>query len=739
MILPGIMHLHPRVPLPKAAAAAFALWCGVVIGVLAAPLEWGGPSLTVGDIAPSDLVAQRSVQYVSEVLTEEARENAAAAVEPVYLPRDEEVGRAQAGALAALLDQVALIRQRTDLPTQSEKLAALDRVQEAAGLSTETKTALLALSTPQFESLRQRAAAALDAIMAQPIPPGGSADAIESFLGQPQNLPASPAEQAVLRALLTKFVIPNVAIDEAATREKQQDARENVPPQVVTFARGQVVVPEGSAITAADLEALRQTGIIEDGFDVSKLIAASFVGASFGILAGGYLAAFGSVPAPGGRRLAVVAFSVAAVLAMVRFGAPPLLPDDSHRYLVYALPVGAAGMIATAFLGVEFGALISVLVGLTSAYLVVSEPAVPAANLRTSTEALQLAAAYAAGGLAGSLGVHRVERLARFSIAALVAGLGIGGVLGIFWLLYDSSSPSWLAWIGLAAGLGGTGSALLTLAVYVFLAQAFRVTTRLQLLELAQANHPLLRRLREEAPGTFHHSMMVAALAERAAERIGADPLLARAGAFFHDIGKLVHPGFFVENMLDGQPSPHERLSPQESAEIIRSHVTEGLILARQYGLPAVVRDFIPQHHGDRLVTYFYRQAVRQGGSADPAAFRYPGPKPQTKEAAVVMLADSCEAVVRAAPKRDPQSIDELVDSVVAERLAEGQLDECDITLRELQVVAESFKASLRAIHHRRIEYPEPVPEEVAAILGPARREEPEPEPAALPRIDFTL
>ncbi|MDW8046389.1 MAG: hypothetical protein RMK15_03810, partial [Chloroflexota bacterium] len=289
----------------------------------------------------------------------------------------------------------------------------------------------------------ERAPAALDAIMAQPIPPGQSAAAVDAFLSQPANLPSSAAEQAVLRVLLTKFVVPNVAIDETATRQKQQDARDNVPPQVVTFARGQVVVPEGSAITEADLEALRETGVVEDGLDLSKLLAGSLVALSFGVLVGGYLAAFGSVPAPAGRRLAIVGLTVAAVLAMVRFGVPPLLPDEHHQYLAFALPVASAGMIAAAFVGIEFGALIATLVGLTSAYLVVAEPAVPAATLRTSTDALQFAAAYTAGGLAGALGAYRVERLARFSIAAVLAILGVGGVLAIFWLLYDTSAPSW--------------------------------------------------------------------------------------------------------------------------------------------------------------------------------------------------------------------------------------------------------------------------------------------------------
>lgn len=733
MMAPGGMHGRSRVGV--AAAMGFGLWCAVVVGLLSVPVRWGGAAVQVGDTASSDLIAQRSVQYVSEVLTEDARASAAAAVEPVYLPRDAAVGSAQRSVLTGLLDRVALIRQRADLPSQNEKLSALEQVPEAVGLPTETKAALLAMGSAQFEGFRMRVLAALDAIMAEAIPPGRSSEAVQRYLSDPANLPSSPAEQSALRALLTKFVVPNVAVDEAATWEKQKDARDNVPPQVVTFVKGQVVVPEGGTITAADLEALRQTGVVEDGVDRSTLLAGVAVAASFGVLIGGYLIAYGSVPAPAGRRLLVVALAVAVVLTMVRFAAPSLLPDDDHRFLVYALPVAAAALVATTFVGLELGALVATLVGLTAAYLVVSEPAVPAGTLRTSTESLQLAAAFVAGGLAGSLALHRTERLARFGMAALLAALGIGGVLAIFWLLYDGSSPAWLPWIGLAAVGGGGSASLLALAAYVFFAQAFRITTRLQLLELAQGDHPLLRRLRDEAPGTYHHSVLVAALAERAAERIGADSLLARVGALYHDVGKLAHPGYFVENLLDGQPSPHDGLRPEESARVIRSHVTEGLELARQYRLPPAVRDFIPQHHGDRLVTYFFRQAVRQGDSPDSAAFRYPGPKPQSKEAAVVMLADSCEAVVRAA--RPEASIDGLVDSVVAERLAEGQLDECDITMRELQQVAESFKATLRAIHHRRIEYPEPVPEEVAAILGPARSGESE---VATPaRVDFTL
>jgi putative nucleotidyltransferase with HDIG domain len=218
--------------------------------------------------------------------------------------------------------------------------------------------------------------------------------------------------------------------------------------------------------------------------------------------------------------------------------------------------------------------------------------------------------------------------------------------------------------------------------------------------------------------------MLVGALAERAATRIGADPLLVRVGAYYHDIGKLAMPGNYVENMLDGTPSPHDSMASVESARIIRAHVTNGLDIAKRYRLPAVVRDFIPQHHGTRLVTYFYRQAVENGEPVEPKEYQYEGPRPQTREAAIVMLADSSEAVARARQDEGGAGIDRMVDSVFAERLAEGQLDECDITLREIQAVAASFKATLRAVYHPRVQYPSPTPDEIATL---ARGETPVP------------
>ena len=326
--------------------------------------------------------------------------------------------------------------------------------------------------------------------------------------------------------------------------------------------------------------------------------------------------------------------------------------------------------------------------------------------------------AYAAGGLAGAAAIQRTERLGRFALAGLAVGIATGAVLLAFWFLTEQRSNESLGWLSAAAVLTGAGAAVLGLGVHVLLSLALGVTTRMQLMELAQSGHPLLQRLQDQAPGTYHHSMMVGTLAEQAANRIGADALLVRAGAYYHDIGKLQQPEYFIENNIERGGSAHDGLEPEESARLIHQHVTGGLDLAKKSRLPAIVSDFIPQHHGTRLVTYFYRQASADGGEVDPEAFRYPGPRPQEKEHAIVMLADSCEAVVRAGQPDTNEEMDELVNGVFAERLAEGQLDECDITMRELQDVAASFRATLRAVYHPRIEYPAPVGVEVSDVAS---------------------
>jgi putative nucleotidyltransferase with HDIG domain len=256
-------------------------------------------------------------------------------------------------------------------------------------------------------------------------------------------------------------------------------------------------------------------------------------------------------------------------------------------------------------------------------------------------------------------------------------------------------------------------SPILTIGLLPFFEIAFGLTTDITLLELSDLNRPLLKRMALEAPGTYHHSIMMGTLVEAAAKEIGANSLLARVGAYYHDIGKMLKPEYFVENLM-GSKNKHEKLAPSMSALILEAHVKEGRELAKKAKLPKVVSDFIEQHHGTSLMAYFYRKAIDQG--ADPAEiesdFRYPGPKPAFKESAIVMLADSIEAAARTLEDPHPARIRSLVTKITSDKFQSGELDDSNLTFKEMHIIEESFIQVLNAVFHHRIEYPEASPEE---------------------------
>ncbi|HOO12946.1 MAG TPA: HDIG domain-containing protein, partial [Bacillota bacterium] len=256
--------------------------------------------------------------------------------------------------------------------------------------------------------------------------------------------------------------------------------------------------------------------------------------------------------------------------------------------------------------------------------------------------------------------------------------------------------------------LNGIFAAIFTVGTLPAWENLFGIITPLKLLELSNPNQALLKTLLMEAPGTYHHSIIVGNLAEHAAQKIGANPLLARVGAYYHDIGKIKRPYFFTENQI-AMDNPHEKITPSLSTLIITSHVKDGVELAKQNKLPGVITDIIKQHHGDSVVSYFYHKA-KQGenaGKVNMDSFRYEGPRPQTKEAAIVMLADSVEAAVRSMTDHSPGKIEGMVRKIIKEKLESGQLEESDLTLKDLDIISDAFLDILGGIFHKRIEYPE--------------------------------
>jgi putative nucleotidyltransferase with HDIG domain len=260
------------------------------------------------------------------------------------------------------------------------------------------------------------------------------------------------------------------------------------------------------------------------------------------------------------------------------------------------------------------------------------------------------------------------------------------------------------------AGAAGMAAGFVTLGILPFIERIFHITTSMTLLELADVNQPLLRRLALEAPGTYNHSLQVAALAEAAAEAIGANALVCRVGAYYHDVGKLNKSDYFAENQSADSPSRHLNLSPGVSLLIILGHVKDGMELARQHRLPACILQFIQQHHGTTLVEFFYKEACRltnsTGAEVSETQYRYPGPKPKCRETAILMLCDCVESACRAMPQPTGQRLETLVRDLSLRRLHDGQFDECDLTMRDLDMVQRSLLKTLLGIYHSRVAYP---------------------------------
>ena len=484
-------------------------------------------------------------------------------------------------------------------------------------------------------------------------------------------------------------------------------------PAFKTFRiNGEVVASKGAALDQSTIDRIRGAGLLKNTLEADAAAAAVIVGVIGASLLALYLYLFQPREVNTLARLVMVGLLVFLWVAAAKVFLSVTLPDNDRLYLGYILPVGSAGMLIATLLDGSLAVAVAALLAILAAFAGFYRPDARNSISDDPLQALQMPVAFLLGGFAGIFAVRRAERVNHYAMAGVAVGALTFAALFAFWLLSPEREGVDLFWMLIASGLNGFGGAVITVGATVVLGVIFGVTTRIQLMELGQLSHPLLRDLQEKAPGTFHHSVIVGNLAERAADLIGADSLLVRVGCYFHDIGKIAKPEYYIENQID-TANPHDKLQPNVSARLVSEHVRIGLKLTGRYRLPARVRAFIPEHHGTRLVTYFYRKASAHDPSTDPEKFRYPGPRPQSRETAIVMLADSVEAVVRSSRDRSHERIGELVDGVIAERLAEGQFDECDLTMRDLRVIADSFKTTLRGIYHPRIEYPSPTKAEL--------------------------
>jgi putative nucleotidyltransferase with HDIG domain len=687
----------------RAAIFALALAAALVLALI--PFFPRQLQVTEGDVASRDLTAPRNVEFESDLLTERSREEAAVAV-PDVLSFDTTVKDQQLSRFDTAVARATQVRD-DEVLDQSAKEEALGRIQDLAGLSQRSLDTILSLPMDRWQVVTSEAREALSATMDESIGPdavGAAKDALAQRIS-----PALTGDEALLSTELVRpLVVATLVVDQQATDAARQAARNEVVPVRVTVSEGQLIVADGQKIDATAIEVLREVGLLSPRVEWDNMAAVIVIAvtASAGLVT--YLLLFRPAGVSTDRHLLLLVLAVAVPVLVAKLHFSLVLPDEERLFLAYVLPLAAVPMLVATLLEARLAVVVMGLQALLLTFVVVYLPDVSLAATVEPLDALRVLTVYLFGGVAGVYIIYRAERLNRY----LFAGLGVAAVslaaLFIGWFLDPDREGLDVAWMTTWATVNGLGSGLLAAGATLTLGGVFGVVTRVQLMEISQLNAPLLRRLQDEAPGTFHHSIIVGNLGERAAYLVGADPLLVRVGCYYHDIGKILQPGFYAENQMAGD-NPHDGMEPEASARVIAQHVRAGLELARRYRLPARVRAFIPEHHGTLLVTYFYRKATQEGeGEADPAAFSYPGPRPQSRETGIVMLADSVEAVVRSSADRSPEHIDELVEEVIAERIAQGQLDDCDLTLRDIRTIAESFKTTLRGVYHPRIEYPEP-------------------------------
>ncbi|MEE9614427.1 MAG: HDIG domain-containing metalloprotein [Thermodesulfobacteriota bacterium] len=469
-----------------------------------------------------------------------------------------------------------------------------------------------------------------------------------------------------------------------------------------TLKRGETIVREGERITA---EALNKLELIETAMKDSSFLlpAAGLFVFTVLFIAVVYLFASRNIKkfAHGQRDLllmAVIFLGVMFLLRLFGFAAAVMqavLPVVPETVYIYMIPVAVGPMLVRLFLNSEtafvFAAVLSIMAGLFLGW------------------SLAIGAYFFIGGVVAAMEVrHATQRStmikAGFSVGAInaVALLGIAAVRG------GATGPVFSI---IAGFLNGLITAVLAVGLAPLIEMLFRYTTNIKLLELSRMDHPLLKGLAVQAPGTYHHSIVIGTLVESAAEAIGANPLLARVSAYYHDIGKARMPLYFIENVNGGE-NKHEKLTPSMSALVLTKHIKEGVEMAGDYGLGNEITDVIRQHHGTSLITYFYQKAKEQEDSGvhevNEKDFRYPGPRPQTREAGIVMLADAIEAASKTLPDPTPTKIQGMTQKIVNRIFVDGQLDECELTLKDLHLITGSFNRVLSGIYHQRIDYPEP-------------------------------
>lgn len=647
-------------------------------------------ALQEGDVATRDIYAPETRTYVSRVLTDRLRQAARDGETPVFNSADLTIARVQSGLAVRILDFIDNVR-RDIYATPEQRVNDLRQI-TGLQLTEDVLNQIVQVSDETWNAIKSETSRLLEQVMQDSIRDTDIPAILDRLPNQVDLRFSDDRDITVVVEIVQDLIRPNRTINVDATEAAKQTAAQSVPDQEIIVQRGQLVVNSGEVLEADDLEALQELGLMQPlerrWQEIARALLAVVVVI---VITGLYLARFRpKLLYREPRFLALLATIFLLILMGVRLslnGQLYLYPSALLALLFVALvnqQVAVIGVLGLAFL-----------TGLMA------------------SNSLEIATLVAASGMIGALSLRRPERVNNYFMAGLMVSIINVSVA----IIFNVSEPTTLLTLPplLAFGLinGILAAAAAIVALYL-IGQILNLPTALKLIELSQPNQPLLQRLLREAPGTYQHSLQVANLSEQAANAIGANAALTYVAALYHDVGKMLNPAFFTENQRDADSNLHDTLNdPYRSADIIISHVTEGDALARQYRLPSRMRDFIREHHGTGEVFVFYQQALARAEEdqdvVDVADFRYPGPRPQSRETAILMLADSSEATIRSTQPGTRQEIEDTVEKIIEGKRRAGQLDDSGLTLNDLNTIKRIFVDLLKAMFHPRINYAEAV------------------------------
>ena len=677
----------------KLASCSAFLLVAIILTALLSVRYYLYQNIISNGIAQKTLKAKNNFEVVDKQRTELIKREVANKIRPVVAPVEGDYIKADLDKIIEEVEKIKKDKKKNNQTKQKELLELL----EVNDSQTENQAVNFIISTTEtnLTSAFLNAKYILNELLSAGIFDSDVSNFLtESFMDKNLGTHVKKNQYPLIMALIEHSVIPNLIIDEYATEVARKNAKSAVKPYIVTFKKDDIIIKSGEKVTQLKKDALKESGY--NAFELNK-------GGVFGIFALICLTMYSLILyiKKYEKKFYTPRYMLYISLSAIILTYICILISNSETISNFLMPFCAFTMILAIFTNPVLSFLVSILI-----------LAVLAVTLFFDS---QLIYVFAIATLSASYLVSKMSYSKRFDIIWCGFQVGIVMFFAMFFeAFYELQSGAFSMllqgqlqnpFLGL---LNGIVSSMIAMFFIPSIEKVCKIVSPYALIELADQNQELLAKMRNSAPGTFHHSLMVSNLCEAAANAIGANSILARVGALYHDIGKLQRPLFFIENQsYFGVENPHTTLTPKQSKMVITLHTKDGAEIARKYGLPQVIIDFIQQHHGESLAGYFYNKAIELEGEENVSEwqFRYPGPKPKTKETAILMLADALESAVRSLKNPTPEETEAMVNKIFTERLNDGQLSDSPLTLKDIKIVAMTFNKVLRGMQHERIKY----------------------------------